>query len=60
MKRTDLQVKRFNAWAKRTGYEFGTKRAGGSRISQEAVAHMRHKPYSTMKMSGTGDEENGN
>lgn len=45
MKRTDLQVKRFNAWAKRTGYDFSTKRAGGSRISQAAVEQMRHKPY---------------
>lgn len=45
MKRTDKQLKRFHAWAKRTGYDFGTKRAGGSRISQSAIDQMRHKPY---------------
>lgn len=45
MNREERIKRQMSGWLRRTNFSFGSARAGGARISQHAIEHMRRKPY---------------
>lgn len=50
MNREERIKRQMSGWLRRTNFSFGRARAGGARISQHAIEHMRRKPYTTNGM----------
>ena len=50
MNREERIKRQMSGWLRRTNFSFGRARAGGARISQHAIEHMRRKPYSSEMM----------
>lgn len=52
MNREERIKRQMSGWLRRTNFSFGNARAGGARVSQHAIEHMRRKPYTVNTLVG--------